>query len=87
MRCILKVNSMTGEPSPEKKAEWQQRAAKKNAIVPAYFEVFPNRVVIVCGSCGRRFVRNLVPALNEPTFVCPEESCGKRNWVPVRFEL
>ena len=78
---------MTEEPSPEKKVEWQRRAAQKDAIVPDYFEVFPTRVIIVCGSCRRRFVRNLVPSVNEPTFVCPESSCGKRNWVPVRFEL
>ncbi len=78
---------MSQEPSPEKKAEWQQRAAKKGGIVPHYFEVFPDKVIIVCGACRQRFVRNLVPALNEPTFVCPNDGCRKKNWVPVRFEL
>jgi len=73
------------EPTPEKRAEWAVRAARKNAIVPGYFEVFPTRVIIVCGGCGARFVRNLVPNVNEPVFVCPENNCRSRNWVPVTF--
>lgn len=78
---------MSDQPSPEKKAEWKLRASKKGAIVPDYFEVFPDRVIIVCGQCKRRFIRNLLPSLNEPTFVCPEDSCRQKNWVPVRFDL
>ena len=74
------------EPSPAKKAEWKMRASQKNAIVPKYFEVFPNRVIIECGNCGRRFVRTLIHGLDEPVFVCPNEECKERNWVPVRFE-
>ncbi|MGI6523739.1 MAG: hypothetical protein ACOX2O_00360 [Bdellovibrionota bacterium] len=74
------------EPSPQKKEEWRLRAAQKNAIVPKYFEVFPTKVIIECGACGKRFVRNLIPNLDEPVFVCPESACAKRNWVPVRFE-
>ena len=73
------------EPNPEKKAEWVRRAALKQAIVPDYFEVFPTRVIIVCGRCRTRFVRNLVPHQNEPTFVCPEASCRSKNWVPGTF--
>ena len=72
-------------PSPEKRAEWDAKASRKGAIVPEYFEVFPTRVIIVCGACHTRFVRNLVPNLNEPTFVCPTPTCKKKNWVPVRF--
>jgi hypothetical protein len=72
-------------PTPEKRAEWETKAAKKDALVPEYFEVFPTRVIIVCGRCGHRFVRNLVPNLNEPTFVCPEKSCRVKNWIPVTF--
>ena len=71
------------EPSLEKKAEWTIRAAVKNAIVPEYFEVFPNKVILVCGNCSHRYVRNLIPSFDEPVFVCPE--CAARNWVPVRF--
>ncbi len=74
--------SMT-EPTPEKKAEWLIRAALKNAIVPEYFEVFPNKVIIVCGECRHRYVRNLIPSFDEPVFVCPE--CKERNWVPIRY--
>ncbi|NLF24267.1 MAG: hypothetical protein GX589_01230 [Deltaproteobacteria bacterium] len=73
------------DPSPQQRARWQEKAAKKGAIVPEYFEVFPTRVIIVCGNCHTRFVRNLVPNLNEPTFVCPTDSCRQKNWVPVRF--
>ncbi len=76
---------MTREPTPEKKAEWKARAARKNAIVPEYFEVSPYWVYLKCGECGDAFKRNLVPRLDEPVFVCP--SCRARNWVPVKFEL
>ena len=75
------------QPTAEKKAEWARKAAEKLAIVPTYFEVFPDRVILICGSCQRKYVRNLVPHVNEPTFVCPEETCGKKNWVPVRFKI
>lgn len=75
------------KPSPEKMREWQARAKKKNAIVPFFFEVFPNKVLIICGDCQREFQRTLIPRLDEPTFICPEETCRARNWVPVRFDL
>jgi len=75
------------EPDERKKAEWRERAAQKDAIVPHYFEVFPDRVIIECGTCHCRFVRNLIPHLNEPTFVCPQPDCKARNWVPVKFKL
>jgi hypothetical protein len=75
------------QPSPEKLIEWQQRAALKGAIVPAYFEVFPSRVHIICGYCHHEYSRNLVPNVNEPTFVCPEPICGQKNWVPIKFNL
>ncbi|MCB0353104.1 MAG: hypothetical protein KDD64_06245 [Bdellovibrionales bacterium] len=74
-------------PSPQKLAEWRERAAKKNAIVPSYFEVFPTKVHITCGACQHSFRRSLIPNLDEPVFVCPEESCRARNWVPVRYQL
>lgn len=75
------------EPSEAKKAEWRARAAQKEAIVPHYFEVFPNKVIIECGQCKYRYTRPLIPNLNEPTFVCPKSACKARNWVPVRFDL
>lgn len=70
-----------------KKREWTLKAQKKNAIVPAYFEVFVDKVIIDCGHCHTRFQRGLIFGLNEPVFVCPENSCHARNWVPVTFEL
>ena len=73
------------QPSDQKRAEWVRRAALKHAIVPEFFEVFPTRVIIVCGRCRTRFVRNLVPNQNEPTFVCPEAACRAKNWVPITF--
>ena len=75
------------KPSPKKMAEWQERAAKKEAIVPYYFEVFPTKVQIVCGCCYYAFQRSLIPNLNEPTFVCPNEGCRSRNWVPITYNL
>jgi hypothetical protein len=77
---------MTG-PDPKKLAEWRRRAAAKEAIVPSYFEVFPERVIIVCGGCREEFRRNLVPNVQEPTFVCPNEKCRARNWIPIRYQL
>jgi hypothetical protein len=74
-------------PSPERLAAWRVKAAEKNAVVPIYFEVFPNRVILECGSCGHEFQRVLIPNLNEPTFRCPITSCQARNWVPVYFNL
>lgn len=71
----------------DKLPEWTQKAAKKNAIVPFYFEVSPVQVFITCGNCQETFVRNLIPNINEPTFVCPNENCKQRNWVPVHFKL
>lgn len=73
-------------PSPQKKAEWRARAAQKRAIVPDYFEVFPTRVVIICGNCRHEFSRSLIPNLDEPVFVCPDKKCKARNWVPLRYE-
>jgi hypothetical protein len=75
------------QPDPKTRARWELQAAAKDAIVPEYFEVFPDHVIIVCGCCGKKFQRNLIPNVNEPTFVCPEEACAKKNWVPVRFKL
>lgn len=66
---------------------WRKQAASKKAIVPAYFEVTPNSVLIVCGKCRSVFQRNLVPNVNYPTFVCPSKNCRARNWVPVRYDL
>ena len=74
-------------PTPEKLAEWRERAARKQAIVPRYFEVFPTHVVLECGECGAAFQRNLVLNLEEPYFVCPNQSCRARNWVPVYYDL
>ena len=58
----------------------------KGALVPDFFEVFPNRVVIRCGKCRKEFVRNLVHGVEEPVFVCPEAHCKTRNWVPVYYD-
>ncbi len=71
----------------ERRAVWRRKAAKKNAIVPAYFEVTPRAALIVCGKCGKRFRRNLVPHVDEPTFVCPDPGCRARNWLPVTYDL
>lgn len=77
---------MCDDPSPDKRAEWARRAAVKNAIVPRFFEVFVNRVILECGHCGGSFQRPLVPNVNEPTFVCPNKDCRAKNWVPVHFK-
>ena len=74
-------------PSPEKLAEWKERASIKGAIVPSYFEVSSRTAILVCGNCGTRYQRNLVPRVDEPTFVCPNESCRAKNWVPLRYNL
>ncbi len=73
--------------SLQKRREWQRKAARKNAIVPSYFEVSPEAVFIICGKCKTQFQRNLIPYLNEPTFICPKSSCKAKNWVPVTYEL
>ena len=75
------------KPSLRKKAEWQAKAAKKNAIVPEYFEVFPSKVHIVCGNCLHSFQRTLILNRDEPVYVCPTDDCKSRNWVPVYFDL
>jgi hypothetical protein len=75
------------DPSPEKLAEWRAKASKKQAIVPAYFVVYPTKVELTCGRCKTEFVRNLIPNRDEPVFICPNESCKSRNWVPVVFDL
>jgi hypothetical protein len=72
-------------PPPEKLAEWQILAKQKDAVVPHFFEVFPNRVKLNCGRCKTTFIRNLIYGRSEPTFTCPNDSCGVKNWVPVRF--
>jgi len=77
---------MSGVPEHKRK-EWQARAARKNAIVPYYFEVFVTKVIIQCGACGTEYRRTLIRDLNEPVFVCPNERCRSRNWVPVKFDL
>ncbi|MCB0321763.1 MAG: hypothetical protein KDD60_12625, partial [Bdellovibrionales bacterium] len=74
------------QPTKEKREEWELRASKKQAIVPYYFEVFPSKVHLICGHCQFEFHRNLVPNLDEPTFVCPNENCKARNWIPLRYE-
>jgi len=71
--------------SPEKMAEWREKASKKEAIVPFNFEVSPYKASIVCGECRREFSRNLIFGLDEPVFVCPD--CRARNWVPVRYKI
>ncbi len=76
---------MTGnEPTPEKRAEWAIRAQKKGGIVPDYFEVFPDRVKLVCGKCQHPYIRNLVPKVDEPTFACPK--CTAKNWIPLIYK-
>jgi len=73
--------------SEHKRKEWQARAARKSAIVPYYFEVFVNKVIIQCGACGTEYRRNLIPEIDEPVFVCPNANCRSRNWVPVKFDF
>lgn len=75
------------ESEAERRLRWKKQAAAKGAIVPDEFEVFPDHVIIVCGNCRHKFVRTLIPRVNDPTFVCPNESCRSKNWVPVKFEL
>jgi len=72
-------------PSPQKKKEWQERAALKGAIVPEYFEVFSDKVELQCGGCKHQYRRVLILGRNDPTFVCP--NCRAKNWVPIRFDL
>ena len=72
---------------PEKRKEWEARAQQKNAIVPEFFEVFPTKVLLVCGICRTEFLRPLVAKIDEPVFVCPNEACLARNWVPVTFDM
>ena len=81
-KCVYRMK----QPSPQKMAEWRARAAKKDAIVPHYFEVFATKVIMQCGKCRQEFRRPLIPNLNEPTFVCPNASCKARNWIPLRYE-
>jgi hypothetical protein len=77
---------MNTPPSSEKIAEWRLRASKKNAIVPEYFEVYTNKVDLVCGKCKHSYTRPLVFGIDEPVFVCPNYNCNTRNWVPVTFK-
>jgi hypothetical protein len=85
-RIHAELNCMFG-PTPEKRREWKRRAALKNAIVPAYFEVSPVNVFMFCGKCENPFKRNLITNQNEPTYICPNRRCKARNWVPVQFQL
>ncbi|MCB0317488.1 MAG: hypothetical protein KDD56_01940 [Bdellovibrionales bacterium] len=78
---------MVTKPSKEKLVEWQAKAAKKNAIIPEYFEVFPSKVHIICGTCKNSFKRTLILNRDEPVYVCPNSNCKARNWVPVYFDL
>lgn len=71
--------------SPQKKAEWNRRAKLKDAIVPLFFEVFPNKVILNCGNCNMEFSRTLIKNRDEPVYVCPNENCQARNWVPITF--
>ena len=74
------------QPSPEKRAEWRARAAKKNAIVPRNFEVSQRGATLECGKCGHSYHRRLRFGINEPVLVCPQDNCKARNWLPVRYE-
>ncbi len=73
------------QPSPEKKAEWAAKAKTKGAIVPHFFEVFPNRVELQCGQCRHSYKRTLLMNHNDPTFACPK--CAVKNWVPIKFDV
>ncbi len=75
------------KPSSEKKREWDIRARQKDAIVPEFFEVFPNKVHITCGNCGCNFKRPLIMNLDEPTFICPNEECRAKNWIPLKYDI
>ena len=75
------------ESEAERRARWKAQAAAKGAIVPDVFEVYADRAVIVCGNCKHKFLRPLIPRLDDPTFVCPEKSCRAKNWLPVKFDL
>lgn len=68
-----------------KRLEWEKRAKLKGGIVPKYFEVYPNKVDIICGNCEHEFRRTLIVNLDEPTFVCPE--CNAKNWIPLKYDL
>ncbi|RME60376.1 MAG: hypothetical protein D6780_03495 [Candidatus Dadabacteria bacterium] len=72
--------------NPNKRREWEERARRKNSIVPSYFEISPEKAIIVCGNCGKKFSRNLVFGVNEPVFVCPTKGCNARNWLPVTYK-
>lgn len=75
------------KPTAENEREWQRRAIAREAIVPEYWEVFPTYVLIECGNCHTEFSRNLIPNVNDPTFVCPNEECRKKNFVPITYDL
>ncbi len=74
-------------PTSGKRKEWRRKAAKKRAVVPNYFEISPYQAYIVCGKCKSSFNRNLVPNVNEPTFVCPSNYCQAKNWLPITYKL
>lgn len=74
-------------PSRQQRQVWRRKAAARKAVVPKYFEVTPYTALIVCGKCKRTFQRNLIPNVNEPTFMCPELACKARNWLPVTYKL
>jgi len=71
----------------QKRKEWRIKAAEKQAVVPKYFEISPYQAYIVCGKCSTTFNRNLIPNVNEPTFVCPSKKCQAKNWLPITYQL
>ena len=71
--------NQNSKPTVEEERDWKRRAALKEALVPAYWETFATHVTIRCGNCQTRFTRNLIPNEDDPTFICPKESCRKKN--------
>lgn len=69
------------------KRDWERRADAKGALVPADWETHSTHVTIVCGSCGTRFKRNLTFGLDDPIFICPNGGCGKKNFVPITYDV
>lgn len=74
------------QPDPERLKIWQAKASAVGAVVPSYFEVFPDHALILCGCCQTQFTRNLIPNRDEPTFICPDGNCKAKNWLPVYFD-
>ena len=70
-------------PDPEEIAEWQETAARRNAILPSRISVKGRQVDIICGHCESYFARKLLPNRNDPVYVCPD--CGARNYLPIKW--